>query len=137
MPGKTQGVLDKGLGLNDLLLKIGGAFFKDIIMRIVFSALSRSLRRSLAALVPISIPLAMAHAVEEAFPQTSPGKIEIKELPTGLLSESSSEQSYFNSSNSLFQPLFRYISDRNIAMTMMNGRPPESRLAFIGMVPLP
>jgi len=93
-------------------------------MKIAFSPLNRSLRRSLAVLALISIPLTMTHAVEEAFPPTSPGEIEIKELPAGVLLEASSEQQYFSSSSRLFRPLFRYISDRNIAMTT----PVEARI---------
>lgn len=82
------------------------------------------LRGSLAFLVFFSIFWGMTQAAEEAFAPTPPGEIEIKELPAGLLLESASEQPYFTSSNRLFRPLFRYISDRGIAMTT----PVEARM---------
>ena len=82
------------------------------------------LRGSLAFLVFFSISWGMTQAAEEAFPPTPPGEIEIKELPSGLLLESASAEPYFTSSNRLFRPLFRYISDRGIAMTT----PVEARM---------
>lgn len=67
--------------------------------------------------ISIIFSFQMSSATEKAFPQTPPGVIEIKELPAGVLLESSTDQPYFRSSNRLFRPLFRYISDRDIAMT--------------------
>lgn len=58
-----------------------------------------------------------ASAYEQAFPSTEPGVIEIKTLPAGKLLESRGEGDYFNQSNSLFGPLFRYISQHDISMT--------------------
>ncbi|MEM0966753.1 MAG: heme-binding protein [Verrucomicrobiota bacterium] len=54
---------------------------------------------------------------EQAFPQTPPGEIQVKELPAGVLLESNSDASYFASSGKLFRPLFDYIDKRDIAMT--------------------
>ncbi len=83
-----------------------------------------TIRRSikiLAALLVLfallTIPVAIAMAVEKAFPPTPPGQIEIKQLPAGVLIEASTDSHYFRSANNLFRPLFRYISDRDIAMT--------------------
>jgi hypothetical protein len=79
----------------------------------------------------ITIPVAVAIAVEKAFPPTAVGQIEIKELPAGVLLESASDQSYFNSANGLFRPLFRYISDREIAMTTpVEARVDPGRMYF-------
>ncbi len=63
-------------------------------------------------------------AAEAAFPPTPPGKAEIKTLPAGRLLESQGTGSYFERSNNLFGPLFRYISTHNIAMTT----PVEARI---------
>lgn len=69
----------------------------------------------LASLLPLLTLSAMA--VEEAFPPTAPGAIEIKTLPAGVLLKSSGRGNYFEQSNNLFGPLFRYISRHDIAMT--------------------
>lgn len=58
-----------------------------------------------------------AHADKQSFPRTEPGVIETKTLPAGRLLESSGEGNYFNQSNRLFRPLFRYISRHDISMT--------------------
>lgn len=56
-------------------------------------------------------------AADPAFPPTAPETNEIKTLPAGMLLKSSASGSYFNHSDELFGPLFRYISDHDIAMT--------------------
>lgn len=63
-------------------------------------------------------------AAPAAFPSTPPGEFELKVLPAGKLLESTSSEGYFESSNTLFRPLFRYISDHGIAMTV----PVEARI---------
>lgn len=57
-------------------------------------------------------------ASEAAFPKTEVGVIEVKTLPAGVLIESRATGDYFASSGDLFRPLFRYISDRDIGMTV-------------------
>ena len=61
-------------------------------------------------------PFSMAY--ESAFPPTEPGVTELKTLPAGMLLKSSTSGSYFEDGSSLFRPLFRYISDHNISMTV-------------------
>lgn len=56
-------------------------------------------------------------AIEQAYPKTAVGALEIKTLPAATLIAANSDQAYFNSSNGLFMPLFRYIKSRDIAMT--------------------
>jgi effector-binding domain-containing protein len=58
-----------------------------------------------------------AMATESAFPATAPGVSEVKTLPAGILLKSAGRGSYFDQSNNLFGPLFRYISRHDIAMT--------------------
>ncbi len=58
-----------------------------------------------------------AYGYEKAFKATEPGQVELKTLPAGRLLASRGSDSYFQNSNQLFGPLFRYISDRGIAMT--------------------
>jgi hypothetical protein len=81
--------------------------------------------RALALLI---LPL-VAMATPEAFPPTQPGTNELKTLPSGLLLRSevpagAESQGYFDNSNTLFRPLFRYIDSRGIAMTT----PVEARM---------
>ena len=80
------------------------------------------LRYLIPLILIIQSPLIMAY--EKAFEPTKPGIIELKELPSGRLLESKGDGSYFNSSNSLFGPLFRYIQKNDIAMTT----PVEARM---------
>lgn len=68
-------------------------------------------------LFTLCVPLVSVMAYEEAFEPTSPGVLEVKELPAGRLLEASSDGSYFDSSNNLFRPLFNYIQRNDIAMT--------------------
>lgn len=56
-------------------------------------------------------------AAEEAFPPSPVGEPEIKTLPAGVLLKASAPGRYFDQSNRLFRPLFRYISTHDIAMT--------------------
>jgi hypothetical protein len=67
---------------------------------------------------------ASAMATEQAFPPTAPGVAELKTLPAGVLLRSSGKGNYFDQSNRLFGPLFRYISRHDIAMTT----PVEARI---------
>jgi len=70
------------------------------------------------------LPMSAAEAYESAFPKTEPGILEIKTLPAGTLLKAEGEDSYFESSGKLFQPLFRYIKEQDIAMTV----PVEARI---------
>ena len=54
---------------------------------------------------------------ENAFSPSAPGVVEVKTLPAGVLLKSTGQGSYFDESNGLFRPLFRYISSHDIAMT--------------------
>ncbi|MGB0743241.1 MAG: heme-binding protein [Opitutales bacterium] len=56
-------------------------------------------------------------AYEQAFAKTDVGKIELKTIPASRLITSESEGHYFKQNNGLFRPLFRYISQNDIAMT--------------------
>lgn len=58
-----------------------------------------------------------AMATEQAFPPSPIGAAELKILPAGLLLKASATGNYFEQSNRLFGPLFRYISSHEIAMT--------------------
>ncbi|MCC5842333.1 MAG: heme-binding protein [Opitutales bacterium] len=60
----------------------------------------------------------------DAFARTEADVMEIKHLPGGILLESTAEGAYFENSNRLFRPLFRYISRHDIAMTT----PVEARM---------
>ena len=68
--------------------------------------------------------MSSAHAEKQAFTRTEPGVIEVKTLPAGRLLESKGNEGYFSQSNSLFRPLFRYISEYGISMTT----PVEARI---------
>lgn len=61
-------------------------------------------------------PISMS-AAEQAYPKTEVGEFEIKTLPAATLIVSQSEKAYFEEDNQLFRPLFRYIQERDIAMT--------------------
>jgi len=56
-------------------------------------------------------------ATEQAFPPTEVGVIEVKTLPAATLIRSAGAENYFRANGRLFQPLFRYISQHDIAMT--------------------
>lgn len=57
------------------------------------------------------------HANEQAFDKTDVGTIELKTIPASRLIVSKSDDHYFSEHNGLFRPLFRYISQNDIAMT--------------------
>ena len=57
-------------------------------------------------------------AYESAFEKTPVGTIEVKTLPAARLLAAHSEGNYFQENNGLFRPLFRYIQDNDIAMTI-------------------
>lgn len=67
---------------------------------------------------------APAMAELQAFPPTAPGVTEVKTLPAGVLLRTTGQGNYFERSNGLFMPLFRYIERHNIAMTV----PVEARI---------
>ena len=66
----------------------------------------------------------LASAYERAFPRTDVGVIEIKTVPAATLLATRSDDDYFDESNDLFRPLFRYIQKNDIPMTV----PVESRI---------
>jgi effector-binding domain-containing protein len=81
----------------------------------------------------LGIAFAMSPApgfATDAFPRTEAEQIEVKDLPAGILLKSSAEGSYFENSNRLFRPLFRYISRNEIAMTT----PVEARMKPAAML---
>ncbi|MDA0347286.1 MAG: heme-binding protein [Verrucomicrobia bacterium] len=80
------------------------------------------LRYLIPLILIIQSPFIMAY--EKAFEPTEPGITELKELPSGRLLEARGDGSYFDSSNSLFRPLFQYIQKNDIAMTT----PVEARM---------
>ena len=80
-----------------------------------------------AALFLLSLPLAMS--ATEAFPPTAPGTSELKTLPAGVLLKSAGRGNYFDTADNLFSPLFRYISQHEIAMTT----PVEARIDSAAM----
>ncbi len=63
------------------------------------------------------IPSFASAAEGDAYARTSPGQIEIKELPAARLMISKSEQPYFSGNNKLFGKLFNYIREKKIPMT--------------------
>ena len=73
--------------------------------------------------------IAPAMATEQAFPPTAPGLTELKTLPAGVLLKSTGRGNYFEQSDGLFMPLFRYISRHKIAMTT----PVEARIEEAAM----
>jgi len=71
------------------------------------------------------ITMSDASAAEAAYARTKAGVIEIKTLPAGRLIEHAARgATYFDESNGLFGPLFRYIQTHDISMT----RPVEARI---------
>ena len=71
----------------------------------------------------------LAMATPDAFPPTPAGKSELKTLPAGVLLKSSGRGNYFDTADNLFSPLFRYISQNNIALTA----PVEARIDSAAM----
>lgn len=80
--------------------------------------------RRISLFTLILLLMTHAHAAEEAFPRTEPGRIEVKILPAGRLLEARGEGNYFREANRLFGPLFRYIKEHDISMTT----PVEARI---------
>lgn len=74
-------------------------------------------------------------SAENAFPPTAPGVAEVKTLPAGVLLKSTGQGSYFDESNGLFRPLFRYISSRDIAMTTPVETSIENAAMFFWVAP--
>ena len=56
-------------------------------------------------------------AAEQAYPKTVVDGIEIKTLPAATLIVSKSEKRYYEEDDRLFRPLFRFIQERDIAVT--------------------
>lgn len=73
--------------------------------------------RALFIALSVFLSAQYMNAAEKAFPQTEVGTLEIKMLPASTLIVSKTNKDYFSSNNGLFRPLFRYISQNNIAMT--------------------
>jgi hypothetical protein len=83
------------------------------------------MKRFLTLLSTLLLTMTNAQAVESAYPRTEVGTIEIKTLPAGrLIEHKSAKGSYFDDSNNLFGPLFRYIKGHDISMTT----PVEARI---------
>ncbi|NDV61452.1 hypothetical protein G0Q06_03210 [Puniceicoccales bacterium CK1056] len=80
--------------------------------------------RSSAIFCIFLFTMSLTHAADQAFARTDPGVIEVKTLPAGRLLVCEGEGDYFNQSNSLFRPLFRYIQSHDISMTT----PVEARI---------
>ena len=68
-------------------------------------------------LITLSFAFNITHAYEQAFPKTPVGEIEVKTLPASKLIACHGQGDYFDRSDSLFRPLFRYIQENDIAMT--------------------
>lgn len=64
------------------------------------------------AILPVSLS-----AVEDAYPRTSSGDLELKTLPAARWMRTDSAKDYFSSDNGLFMKLFRYIDSNKIPMT--------------------
>ena len=56
-------------------------------------------------------------AVEEAYPRTAPGDLELKTLPAARWIRTETGKDYFAEDNGLFMRLFRYIDANKIPMT--------------------
>lgn len=83
----------------------------------------------LGALPPVTM------GYEQMFPKTKPGEIEIKTLPKlRALKHSKGTGDYFNESNDLFMPLFRYIQQNDLAMTIPveSEINPATMIFFVG-----
>jgi len=70
----------------------------------------------LLLLIAMTFP-SFAQGVEEAYPRTAPGALEVKALPAARLMLAESPQGYFSANNNLFGKLFRFISRNHIPMT--------------------
>jgi hypothetical protein len=87
-------------------------------------------------LFALSLTMTMnTKAYEKAFEPTPPGKVEIKTIPalTAIVNQGDGED-YFEENGDLFMPLFRYIQERDIAMTtpVESTMKPASMSFYIG-----
>lgn len=83
------------------------------------------MKRVAWSLLLFLIIMTTANAAQSAYPRTEPGVIEVKTLPAGrLIEHQATRGSYFDDSNNLFGPLFRYIKNHDISMTT----PVEARI---------
>jgi len=81
--------------------------------------------KHLACLFFLLAAMSTTEAIESAYPRTAPGEVEVKQLPAGrLIEHAAAGGSYFDGSNGLFGPLFRYIKNHDISMTT----PVEARI---------
>lgn len=67
---------------------------------------------------------AKSFGVEDAYPRTAAGEMELKTLPAARMMLAESPRGYFSANNNLFGKLFRYISSHDIPMTA----PVEARI---------
>lgn len=74
-------------------------------------------------------------AAEQAFPPTADGVSEVKTLPGGTLLKASRPGRYFDENNRMFSPLFRYISQNRIAMTVPVEAQIEDAAMFFWVAP--
>ena len=76
-------------------------------------------------------------AYEHVYPRTDSGTFEIKRLPASTVLLAQTEESYFQRSDALFNRLFSYIEEHEIAMTVpveMRTVPP-TMIFFVGTEP--
>ncbi len=74
--------------------------------------------RPTTLILSMALISASSFAYEEAMERTTKGEIEVKTVPAMTVIEATSEEgTYFDKDNKLFRKLFRYISDKDIAMT--------------------
>ncbi len=78
---------------------------------------------------------ATSMAYEQMFPKTKVGTVEVKTLPEmRALKHSGNSDQYFKENNGLFMPLFRYIQQNDLAMTVPveSEMAPATMMFFIG-----
>jgi effector-binding domain-containing protein len=75
------------------------------------------MRNLLQAGLALFAATAILSAVEEAYPRTAPGALELKTLPAARLLRTETAKDYFAADNGLFMRLFRYIDANKIPMT--------------------
>lgn len=105
-----------------------------LIHAVPYCRMNLRLSSVLTFIVLINLPMSLS-AASAAFPATEPGEFEIKTLPAGTLLEATAEGSYFDNSNRLFRPLFRYISSHGIAMTVPVEATPEPGAMYFWVAP--
>ena len=84
------------------------------------------------ALLGSLIMIASGCSYESLYRRTEPGTFEIKKLPPMKAVRSETDGDYFDESNDLFRPLFQYIKEEDISMTVpveMRRRP--GRMYFL------